>query len=97
MLDTHSPGVNVPHLAIDYWRSIFAANYDPLSTQGTSTPRIDPKLGVLEPSVSRFDRRSDAGQPRRRIRRTISTEAEAPPQAAGHRLRRTPATMRPTR
>ncbi len=55
VLDTHSPGVNVPHLAIDYWRSIFAANYNPLSTLGTTTPRIDPALGVAEPSVSRFD------------------------------------------
>jgi hypothetical protein len=54
-LDTHSPGVNVPHLAVDYWRSIFAANYDPLTIQGTSTPRIDPALGVPEPSLSRFD------------------------------------------
>jgi hypothetical protein len=55
VLDTHSPGVNVPHLAIDYWRSIFAANYDPLSVLGTATPRIDPHLGVAEPSISRFD------------------------------------------
>ena len=54
-LATHSPGVNVPHLAVDYWRSIFAANYAPLATLGTTTPRISPALGVPEPSLSRFD------------------------------------------
>jgi hypothetical protein len=50
-LDTNSPGVNVPHLAVDYWRSIFAANYDPLTDLGTTTPHIDPDpaLGVAEP------------------------------------------------
>jgi hypothetical protein len=54
-LDTHSPGVNVPHLAIDYWRSIYAANYDPLTDTTTGKPHIDPALGVAEPSLSRFD------------------------------------------
>jgi hypothetical protein len=54
-LDTHSPGVNVPHLAIDYWRSIYAANYTPLTNQGTTQPHIDPNLHVPEPSLSRFD------------------------------------------
>jgi hypothetical protein len=54
-LATHSPGTNIPHLAIDYWRSISAANYDPLTTLGTTQPRIDPKLGITEPSLSRFD------------------------------------------
>jgi len=54
-LATRSPGVNVPHLAVDYWRSIFAANYAPLADLGTTTPRISPALGVPEPSVSRFD------------------------------------------
>ena len=49
------PGVNVPHLAIDYWRSIYAANYDPLTDIGTTKPHIDPALGVVEPSLSRFD------------------------------------------
>ncbi len=64
-LDTHSPGVNIPHLAVDYWRSIFAANYDPLTKQGTTDPHIDPALGVAEPSVSRFDPRQPAlGKPR---------------------------------
>jgi hypothetical protein len=53
--DTNSPGVNVPHLAVDYWRSIFGANYDPLTDLGTTTPHIDPELGVAEPSLSRFD------------------------------------------
>jgi hypothetical protein len=52
---TNSPGVNVPHLAVDYWRSIFAANFDPLTDLGTATPHIDPALGVAEPSLSRFD------------------------------------------
>jgi len=54
-LATNSPGVNVPRLAVDYWRSIFAPNYDPLTELGTSTPHIDPALGVPEPSLSRFD------------------------------------------
>jgi len=54
-LATHSPGVNVPHLAVDYWRSIFAANYAPLAVLGSTGPRISPALGVPEPSLSRFD------------------------------------------
>jgi hypothetical protein len=40
---------------VDYWRSIFGANYDPLTDLGTTTPHIDPELGVAEPSLSRFD------------------------------------------
>ena len=55
MLDTHSPGVNVGRLAIDYWRSIYGANYDALTDLGTNNPRIDPRLKVAEPSLSRFD------------------------------------------
>jgi hypothetical protein len=55
VLDTKSPGVNVPHLAVDYWRSIFGANFDPLTNLGTTTPHIDPVLKVAEPSLSRFD------------------------------------------
>ena len=46
---------HIPRLAIDYWRSIFGANYDPLTELGTSTKHIDPRLGVAEPSLSRFD------------------------------------------
>jgi hypothetical protein len=52
---THSPGTNIPHLAIDYWRSIYAPNYTPLTKQNTTTPHIDPHLGVPEPSLSRFN------------------------------------------
>ena len=52
---THSPGTNIPHLAVDYWRSIYAPNYSPLTKQGTTTPHIDPKLQVPEPSLSRFN------------------------------------------
>ena len=52
---THSPGTNIPHLAIDYWRSIYAPNYTPLTKQGTTTPHIDPHLNVPEPSLSRFN------------------------------------------
>jgi len=52
---THSPGTNIPHLAIDYWRSIYAPNYTPLTKQGTTNPHIDPHLGVPEPSLSRFN------------------------------------------
>jgi len=51
---THSPGTNIPHLAVDYWRSIYAANYGPLTKQGTHTPHVDLKLKVPEPSLSRF-------------------------------------------
>jgi hypothetical protein len=47
--------VNVPHLAVDYCRSIYGANYAPLTGLGTATPRIDPALGVPESSLSRFD------------------------------------------
>jgi hypothetical protein len=54
-LATNSPGTNIPHLAVDYWRSIFAANYTPLLDSSTGQPRIDPALGVAEPSLSRFD------------------------------------------
>lgn len=54
-LDTHSPGVNVPRLAVDYWRSVYGANYSPLTTLGSATSRIDPAFGVAEPSLSRFD------------------------------------------
>ena len=85
VLDTHSPGVNVPHLAIDYWRSIFAANYNPLSTQGTSTPRIDPKLGVAEPSVSRFDP-AEATLEKPPPHKKHTKHRRAPAQAAVHRL-----------
>ena len=55
VLNDHIVGVNVPHLAVDYWRSMYAANYDPLIGIGTKQPHIDPALGVAEPSVSRFD------------------------------------------
>ena len=55
VLDTHSPGVNVGRLAVDYWRSIYGANYDALTDLGTNNPRIDPRLKVAEPSLSRFD------------------------------------------
>jgi hypothetical protein len=51
---THSPGTNIPHLAVDYWRSIYAPNYSPLTKQGTTTAHIDPRLGVPEPSLSRL-------------------------------------------
>jgi hypothetical protein len=54
-LATNSPGVNVARLAVDYWRSIYGANYDPLSDSGTAKAHIDSALGVAEPSVSRFD------------------------------------------
>ena len=55
VIATHSAGVNVPHFAVDYFRSLFAANYDPLVDIATGKPHIDPKLGVIEPSLSRFD------------------------------------------
>ena len=55
VLNTANAGVNVPHLAVDYWRSIFAANYDALADTKTGQPVIDPALGVAEPSISVFD------------------------------------------
>ena len=55
VIDTHSAGANVPHFAVDYFRSIFAANYDPLADIATGKPQIDPALNVIEPSMSRFD------------------------------------------
>lgn len=55
VLDTKSAGVNISHLAIDYWRSIYGSNYDALANLGTDTPHIDRELGVAEPSLSRFD------------------------------------------
>jgi len=55
VLNTRSAGVNVSHLAVDYWRSIYGSNYDALADLGTSTPRISKALGVAEPSLSRFD------------------------------------------
>ena len=55
VLNDHIVGVDVPHLAVDYWRSMYAGNYDPLIDITTKQPHIDPKLGVAEPSVSRFD------------------------------------------
>lgn len=54
-LATNSPWTNIPHLAVDYWRSIYAANYTALLDSSTGQPRIDPALGVAEPSLSRFD------------------------------------------
>jgi hypothetical protein len=54
-LATNSPGTNIPHLAVDYWRSIYTANYTALLDSSTGQPRIDPALGVPEPSLSRFD------------------------------------------
>jgi hypothetical protein len=52
---THSPGTNIPRLAMDYWRSIYAPNYGPLMQQGASTPHVGSKLRVPEPSFSRFN------------------------------------------
>ena len=54
-LATHSPGVNIAKLSVDFWRSIYGVNFDPLTDEGTTTVRIDPALGVAEPSISRFD------------------------------------------
>jgi hypothetical protein len=55
VIATNSAGVNVPHFAVDYFRSLFAANYDALVDIATGQPHIDPALGVIEPSMSRFD------------------------------------------
>ena len=53
-LVTNSTGTNVPHIAVDYWRSIFAANYTAL-LDDSGQPHIDPSLGVPEPSLSVLD------------------------------------------
>ena len=53
-LDTQSTGTNIPHFAIDYWRSIYAANYTPLLNTTTKAPHIG-SLNVPEPSLSRWD------------------------------------------
>jgi hypothetical protein len=74
-LDTNSPGVNVPHIAIDYWRSIFAANYDPLADTTTGQPHIDPALGVAEPSLSRFDPTNPAAAATTRLQRRRARQA----------------------
>jgi len=55
VLNKATRGANVARLAVDYWRSIFGANYAPLTELGTTEKRIDPRLGVAEPSLSRFD------------------------------------------
>jgi hypothetical protein len=54
VLDTNSPGVNVPHLAVDYFRNLYAGNYSPLADIATGQPQIDPALTVAEPSISVF-------------------------------------------
>ena len=55
VLNRASRSTNVSRLAIDYWRSIFGANFDALTDVGTTKKRIDPRIGVAEPSLSRFD------------------------------------------
>jgi hypothetical protein len=59
---THSPGANIPHLAVDYWRSVYVANYSPLINLGTDQPHTDPALKVREPSFSRFDPTRSGGK-----------------------------------
>ncbi len=69
-IDTNSPGVNVPKIAVDYWRSIYAGNYSALADTTTGRPHTDPNLGVVEPSISRFDpiNTSKTSKPPRRQR-----------------------------
>ena len=64
-------GVNVPHFAVDYWRNIFAANYDALADTVTGQAHVDPLLAVAEPSLSVFspDNSATATRLRRRRRR----------------------------
>jgi hypothetical protein len=50
-----SSGTNVARFAVDYWRSVYGTNYDALTALGTNDKRIDPRLGVAEPSMSRLD------------------------------------------
>ena len=69
LLNSASAGVNVPHLAVDHWRSLFAPNFDPLADLTTGKLYIDTALKVAEPSVSRFDPINAASATRRRQRR----------------------------
>ena len=41
VLNTGSTGVNVPHLAVDYWRSIYAGDYDALADTQTGAPQVN--------------------------------------------------------
>ncbi len=50
-----SRGTNVARFAVDFWRSVYGTNYDALTDLGTNDKRIDPRLGVAEPSMSRLD------------------------------------------
>ena len=54
-LGTNSTGTNVPHIAVDYFRTIHAANYTALINSSTGETHIDPVLGVAEPSLSVLD------------------------------------------
>jgi len=53
-LATNSRGTNVARIAVDYWRSIYAANYTAL-VDSNGQPHIDPLLAVAEPSLSVLD------------------------------------------
>ena len=55
LVNANSSGVNVSHLAVDHWRSIYAPNFDALADTLTGKTHIDLALGVAEPSLSRFD------------------------------------------
>ena len=54
---TTRPSANAPRLVVDFWRSIYAANYTALIDTQTGLPYIDPALGpgVKQPSISRLD------------------------------------------
>lgn len=51
---TTSSGVNAPRLVVDFWRSIYIANYTALIDTSTGQPHIG-SLGVKEPSITRLD------------------------------------------
>ena len=65
LLDNASPGVNVPHFAVDYWRSIYAANYDPLADTvyrpAAHRPRARRRGAVAQPLRSNRRRRRSRG------------------------------------
>jgi hypothetical protein len=60
LLETNSPGVNVPHLGVHYWRSIYGANYDPspiwAKLPSTST---EPQAWPNRPCVASIPPRPD--------------------------------------
>ena len=80
-LDTNSPGVNVPHLAVDYFRNLYAGNFSPLADIATGQAHIDPALTVPEPSISAFTPELSDRDAQAEAQAEAQVEAQAPAQA----------------